>query len=730
MRKIRKLLLITICLALCLFVVTACNPSIEEPSETPSAVEVKFVLNGELYAIRYPNVNFGYTVDIPAIDDTNLPYRFLGWYDSETYFNEVTDKTQFMESATVYGRTDSIFKMAVKDGKVTITGLNHGVERKNLVIPDKINGFEVDAIGYNAFENSQIESVHFESGIVKIHDEAFKNSKSLDTVTFGENSKMSYIGDSVFRGCEALANITLPDTVESVGELTFYGCSQVSYGELYSKNPQVKEYYSPKYTYEFLGEDVMPIGGYIEPSVGYFADNVTLERVMKEYVESGCNIVIGIGQLRYGTTAEHYKQMFEYLSKYGGMMFKQDSIGNFDSFDAEATESVKRAVEEYAKKYPSFAGYHIEDEPGVSSWVPGLGEYSRYTGQDGVFIPSSMQYNNAVWKKNLGRKLYFVNLLPVNSPKKAFAFGADNYSYGENTNFLWGEYEKYANYDYYYKSYIENVKPEVFSYDFYPLWANGTSSPYLPYPELNNRHFEQLYMTRYYAEDYSLKVNGQYTPFWNFIQIAKWSSSRAATESEVLWQINTAFAYGSKGYQYFVFNDYGDIYGNGAVSDYAGTTPVNIDGTINEPVYRSVQKVNGYSQAMAKWLLNANVDHLYLCGENPNNEDTPSPMFVPRDSSIDWAFKSSEGVNHIVSHMTYYANNNQYDKNTEGDTRQLYFVCNNNTQSIYGDGEITINFDREVTGRYILRGEEKVFAGNSLTVQTYAGEGFAILLNK
>ncbi len=743
MKSLKKIILLSLCIAVLLvtMVFSGCGENDD------GLVSVRFILNGDLYTTLTTNKESGYKVTVPTspvdLTDETIPFEFIGWYDSLEYANEVTNDTVFESDATVYAKTDSIFEYVVRESKATITGFKLGEEREDLVIPDFINAYPVERVGQKAFAGTEVQTVKIEKGVLEIGDDAFRNCASLDMVTFEEGSETKIIGDSAFRGATALSVIDIPSSVRQVGEFVFYGCKQIpeKYGENYSFNKGEKKYYSPKFTYEFMGEDTLPIGGYIEPSVGYFADGVTIESVMRDWVASGTNMIISIRQLRWGTTEAHYHEMFKYLEKYGGMMLLQDSIGSYSDYNDVGDSELFSILHDFADVYPSFAGLHIEDEPGISSWDEGRGEYSRYSGKDGVFIPSYMQFDHAVWNKYFDRKLYYVNLLPINSPVKAFGFGAENYSWFENSMFLWEEYQKYANYDYYYKTYIDQVKPEVFSYDFYPLWQNGLgSNAFLDYPGLNGRHFEQLYATRYYAEDYSLVANGRYTPFWNFIQIAQWgdkiSGSRASTYSELVWQINTAFAFGSKGYQYFVFTDYGDIEGNGATSAYAGTTPMNIDGTINPEYYNMVLSANTQSQAMAKWLLNANVDHLVQFGANPNGETINAKMFVPRDSSMDWRMNGSSGVNHLVSCMKYYANNNDYVEGVPGDVRELYFVCNNGTLSTDvgtykgNDGEITINFDSEVSGSYIYGGVEIPFSGTTLTVDTVAGEAFAILLDK
>ena len=132
---------------------------------------------------------------------------------------------------------------------------------------------------------------------------------------------------------------------------------------------------------------------------------------------------------------------------------------------------------------------------------------------------------------------------------------------------------------------------------------------------------------------------------------------------------------------------------------------------------------------MAKWLLNASVDHIAQYGDNPQDEVISSESFVPRDKDFKWTLQSTSGKNHLVSFMKYYANNNEYADGVEGDVRELYFVCNNHNLPV-NNGDITLNFDREVEGSYIYDKKERRFKGRSLTVNCCAGEGFAVLLDK
>ena len=58
-----------------------------------------------------------------------------------------------------------------------------------------------------------------------INQYAFYEYSSLTTVTFGENSHLTSIGDYAFRDCSNLISIKIPSSVTSIGDYAFFGCS-------------------------------------------------------------------------------------------------------------------------------------------------------------------------------------------------------------------------------------------------------------------------------------------------------------------------------------------------------------------------------------------------------------------------------------------------------------------------------------------------------------------------
>ena len=404
----------------------------------------------------------------------------------------------------------------------------------------------------------------------------------------------------------------------------------------------------------------------------------------------------------------------------------------------------------FYNRYASFAGVLVKDEPGWVDWIDEFEEpYSYYqrvgnsasselaTNADGEYITLTeenagrLDDGNRVWKNYLPDKLFFTTLLQTYAPKWALPNGYYGYNDGGQLDGVPNFTGKNAplpgekDYEYYYRTYIESVNPQVLSYDYYPCAGSGTN--------LYNTHFEQLNYANYYAGEYYKQYYGTDTgiPWWPVIQLTGWNGFRPGTganEAEISWQINTALAYGAKGYTYFSYASVQNATVGSAIDKYGN----------KQAKYKTIQTINGYTQAMAKWLLNAEVDHIKQYGANPNCYDvntktpttpevTPQRMLVPQDTSMTWRYVSSIGTPHIVSHMKYYANNNYYADGVEGDVRELYFICNN---TITTEGAIIINFSENVSGSYIHAGREFRFSGNQLKITLYAGEGAAILLDK
>ena len=718
-----------------------------------------------------------------VFDDCSSVRYFGGWYTDSAYTNTVSLDTVYTEDTTIYGDYKDVYLYDVIGNEVVIRGVIDEVKNiGELVLPSMLDNKPVTEIGYKAFYNSNLILVTIPSSVTRIDDSAFRGSRELTSVVI-EGNKLLSVGNSAFRDCikiNSATSLILPSSVTSVGELAFYGASHPNYGGMYMTNYIDDEYYSPKYVFEFLGDDVMPIAVYgeiksndrdngnIAAGVADPTYGVGLDVALKDFVDSGCNLMlpnslVNAVQSQDPTVERSYGYYLKKLEEYGAMMTYRDMslTGKLEEeyegyasgyshipalYKPTANATFNSYINSLSAVFASYAGALVKDEPGWVDWVDEFEEsYSYYqrtgssatsslaTDANGDYITLTkakgrMDDGHRVWRKYMPNKLMFVNLLQTYAPKWALPNGYNGYNDGGQLNGVpdftgrWAPLDGELDYEYYYRTYIESVKPQVFSYDYYPM-ADGAGN-------IKNTHFEQLNYANYYSGEYYKQYHNtdKGIPFWPMIQVSSWNGYRlnlGISLEEVLWQINTALAYGAKGYTYYMYN--GTSTGGGAIDQYGN----KLEG------YYIIQDANAYTQAMAKWLLNADVDHLTQVGANPNCydwvnnvsstvEQTPARMLAPQDTSMTWRLTSSSGVAHLVSHMKYYANNNDYRDGVDGDVRELYFVCNN---SIENSGNITLNFGSKVSGSYIYQGVEYPFAGTTLTLNVLAGQGFALLLD-
>lgn len=126
----------------------------------------------------------------------------------------------------------------------TVTYLGYGVFQKSLITniifedggTSEITFDETAPTGstssnYNAtmFGWSALESIHLPARLTKIPNFFFEGCTALKTVEFEENSKLTTLGNAVFRYCESLESFTMPDSVTTLEGTTglFLECTSL-----------------------------------------------------------------------------------------------------------------------------------------------------------------------------------------------------------------------------------------------------------------------------------------------------------------------------------------------------------------------------------------------------------------------------------------------------------------------------------------------------------------------
>ena len=115
----------------------------------------------------------------------------------------------------------SEFDYTTNAGCITITGYTG--PGGAVVLPFAVNGLPVTSIGDGVFFETSLTGVIIPGSVTSIGDLAFYGCSNLTNLTLPGN--VTNIGPFAFYGCASLANITIPG---SIGDATFYGCTNLN----------------------------------------------------------------------------------------------------------------------------------------------------------------------------------------------------------------------------------------------------------------------------------------------------------------------------------------------------------------------------------------------------------------------------------------------------------------------------------------------------------------------
>ena len=153
--------------------------------------------------------------------------------------SEIASDDYFDFNATT-GAIDKFYPRGVNGEKDLIT---------NLIVPDQIQGVNVEKISINAFNYDldltqivlskyitsiepyafygckNLEKVVMNDQVIEIGKAAFQGCESLESINF--SNKLESIGDDAFMNADALKSVILPDSLKQIGERAFWGLNEV-----------------------------------------------------------------------------------------------------------------------------------------------------------------------------------------------------------------------------------------------------------------------------------------------------------------------------------------------------------------------------------------------------------------------------------------------------------------------------------------------------------------------
>lgn len=99
----------------------------------------------------------------------------------------------------------------------------------SIILPENL-----EEIGLQALAGTRIEMITIPSSVLTIGERAFDDCKQLRTVVFSSNARLRTIAGEetaysggAFSDCEELSAITIPASVEFIGERAFLGCTSL-----------------------------------------------------------------------------------------------------------------------------------------------------------------------------------------------------------------------------------------------------------------------------------------------------------------------------------------------------------------------------------------------------------------------------------------------------------------------------------------------------------------------
>ena len=427
-----------------------------------------------------------------------------------------------------------------------------------------------------------------------------------------------------------------------------------------------------KFVFRNKPADEMILAGYVEPTC--FGDNlqnfdVTPDEAYDDIKACNLNTIICTDK-SFHITDTHPHEVLTLASKRRLNVFIKDlGISNGRNELVERTEEghyeyFRDNYKPLEEKYSAFAGLHFLDEPGYKFW-PAYAPIQR------------------AFKRALPDKIFYINLLQTYAPHWAFPNGP--FYTPEAADWLPDD----PDINKYYGSYMDIVKPELFSYDHYPIKNE--------YPSVEPDYFEQLHLSYKYAEQSNV-------PIFAFIQVGAWGDrARIPSDAELRYQVNCAIAYNTKHLGYFTYQGF-----NAYAWDHVGM--ISRHGNRTKQWYK-IQKINEELLFQDEYFLNAAFVGYIQTGVTPSGE-------IPNEAERIKKFgllKSLPDANLFIGCFEYQKDDKRYN---------MYYIVNND---IVNEVHANMTFKRAINYTLLHRTNKFVAKSDQVALDLTPGDACIVI---
>ena len=437
-----------------------------------------------------------------------------------------------------------------------------------------------------------------------------------------------------------------------------------------------------KLTNDFVGDDVMPVSGWVTPSV--------TDENFAALAAAGINAVSPLG-----VTIEDREKFGSYLrlcEKYGiACYLHNDYATEYPSAEAMAE------LFAYALESPAFAGIAY-DEPGLlyMKEVGLVHEYMNTFMSSKIFFVNNMGPGMAPISVSIGNTSGTHQQAAAKFNEKIYgnAF-IDSFDGDYLYRLIEGQGYNSQNMgtEVCYQAAFDIMRMPLMSFDSYQMTE--------AFPYVGRDYYNVLSTGRSYAKKHNV-------PFWNYVQVIGLAeNNRPMKREEILFQVNTDLSYGVKGINYFLYswNSSGD----------GGWMLPMVDADGNKSVsWYNVAEANAQIAAADEVLLYSLHRGVIQCGW--------SPAEIPARDKLERYGKllSADGPHAIIGCF-------DYDADRDGRFEsQAFYVTNNSVQNA---ADTVLHFDGRQNVTVIAGGKTRTLSGaDRLCLRQGAGDGALVVL--